>query len=108
MTILVGVCLGLCSVVSLAWGIVTEFRQMKERGPIGIAPTLPFGLMSAFYLTVGLMFVREKILVTAPVCLLAGLLFGVVAVALITAAGRIGRACRPPEPRDMLPRDRPA
>jgi hypothetical protein len=39
---------------ALIWGVVTEFRQARERGPIARVPTLPFAVQSAILVTAAL------------------------------------------------------
>ena len=46
---------------ALVWGIVTEFRQTREEGPVALVPTLPFGVMASLLLLFGLVFVKVEL-----------------------------------------------
>jgi hypothetical protein len=35
------------------WGLLTEFRQSREGGPVALVATMPFGIASAFLTTIG-------------------------------------------------------
>jgi hypothetical protein len=41
------------AVLSLAWGVTTEYRQTRESGPVAIVATLPFGVAAALLATMG-------------------------------------------------------
>ncbi|NUP06272.1 MAG: hypothetical protein HOW73_09460 [Polyangiaceae bacterium] len=43
--------MGVIGLLSLGWGIWTEFRQTRETGPVAIVPTLPQGVGAALLLT---------------------------------------------------------
>jgi hypothetical protein len=88
------------AVAEAAWGVVLEFRQSRETGPVAFVPTLPFGIQAAMLFTAALFLVRRSASKPVPpwACLLAGVLFAVIAIALITAAGRLGRRYPLPAP----------
>lgn len=46
------------AVLALAWGVVTEFRQRRDRGPIAQVATLPFAWQSALLFTLALALLR--------------------------------------------------
>jgi hypothetical protein len=82
------------AVCALVWGVVTEFQQSRESGPIAREPTLPFAFQSTLMLaTAG--FVSRRVWPlpwwTYAVALPAYL---VVAIALTVFAGRAGERRR--------------
>jgi hypothetical protein len=35
------------------WGLMTEFKQSRDDGPVALVATMPFGIASAFLATAG-------------------------------------------------------
>ena len=95
--LIIGIMAFVISLVALAWGIQTEFLQSRDTGPIARVPTLPFAVQSALLFASGLLFARKtSVLGVLPwwACIGASVIFGIAAIGLITAAGRMGRAHR--------------
>ena len=92
---LLGVAVGAIIIAggSLAWGVVTEFRQSRRPGPKAVVPTYPFAVQSALLLAAGLLILRRALAGSFPLllCLGAGLAIGLLGVTLINIAARIGR-----------------
>jgi hypothetical protein len=97
---LVGIGLGVLvvGVLGLAWGIITEFRQQRASGPVALVATYPFAIQAALVVIVGLLALRGRLWNTLPWwgCVGVGAFVGLAGGAVISLAGRLGRARRLP------------
>jgi len=95
---LVGIGLGalIVGVLGLAWGVVTEFRQQRASGPVALVATYPFAIQAPLAFVVGLLAIRGRLWNALPWwgCVGIGVFVGLVASAMISLAGRLGRARR--------------
>lgn len=54
------VCFGL-SIFAFIYGVVTEYRQSREGGPIARVPTLPWAIEAALLIVLGLYWLPQPI-----------------------------------------------
>jgi hypothetical protein len=49
------------SIMALLFGVVTEYRQSREEGPVALVPTLPWALEGAILIVLGLFWLPTPI-----------------------------------------------
>ena len=49
------------AVLSFAWGLVTEYRQGRDQGPVAVVPTLPFAIMASCLVWFGLAWYPQEL-----------------------------------------------
>jgi len=49
------------SIIAFLYGVVTEHRQSRAKGPVAIVPTLPWAVAGAVFIVLGLFWLPTKI-----------------------------------------------